>query len=100
MPSTRSSKTLGTGSRYGGGLHGGAGHSVSYGEIPAELLHRAIVAVTGAGDAITFGRTSDRGAYYIGILADGTLERFYLDRSEDAQDALQRISEAGEALIV
>ncbi len=100
MPSSRNSPKLKSGTRYGGGTHGGAGRTVSYGEIPGDLLHRVIIAVTGAGDAVTFGRTSERGAYYIGVLADGALERFYLDSCEAAQDALRDIAEAGEALIV
>ncbi len=100
MPASRNSPKLKSGSRYGGGSHGGVNHTVSYGEIPGDILHRVIIAVTGAGDAVTFGRTSERGAYYFGVLADGALERFYVDSAADAEKTLRGIAEAGEALIV
>lgn len=100
MPNSSKAARLATGHRYGSTGSGRIGRSVSYSDAAPELLQRAIVAVTTAGDAITFGRTSDGGAYYIGVLADGTLERWYLDASADLTDALEGISQAGEALIV
>ena len=87
------------GTRYGGGTRGGAGPPVSYGDADPALLHRVVCGVTNAGDAITFGRTSEGGAYYVGVLADGLLEKFYLDDRESLHDALLGIAEAGESLI-
>ncbi len=99
MSNTRGKQKPATGSRYGGGVRGVPLTSVSYGDIDPSLLHRTVCAVTNAGDAITFGKTSEGGAYYVGVLAEGQLEKFYLDSLEDAQDCLRSISEAGEALI-
>lgn len=100
MPSSRSNRGKATGSRYGGSAKGSPGKSVSYGDIAPEVLHRAVVAVTSAGDAITFGRTSEGGAYYVGVLSDGQLEKWYEDGVDSVQDALVDIALAGEALIV
>jgi hypothetical protein len=65
---------------------------VSYSSIEASILHDAIVTVTDEGDAITFGRTSEGGAYYVGILSEGVLEKFYLDSSENATECLQGVA--------
>lgn len=73
--------------------------SVSYSVFPPEVLQRCICAVTDAGDAITFGRTSEGGAYYVGVLSDGVLEKWYESGVDDMQNALVGIAEAGEALV-
>jgi hypothetical protein len=65
---------------------------VSYSEVDAGALLGALIAITDAGDAITFGRTSEGGAYYVGILAEGLLEKFYLGSCKDAEVALQRVA--------
>jgi hypothetical protein len=72
---------------------------VSYGGQDPVLLRRVIAAVTGAGDAITFGRTAEGGAFYVGVLASGELEKFYLPSDEELVAELESIAEAGEALI-
>jgi hypothetical protein len=65
------------------------GPSVSYSDCDPGVLHGCIAAVTDAGDAVTFGRTSEGGAYYVGILSDGLLEKFYLGTCESLQEALR-----------
>lgn len=100
MPNHRSSNANGRAHRYGGSTRGVPGPSVSYRDCPPELLHRAVTAVTGAGDAVTLGRTSEGGAYYVGVLADGQLEKFYLDSCEALEGCLQGLVDVGEALVV
>ncbi len=87
------------GHRYGGSVGGGKSRSVSYSDSDGDLLRRVVCAVTDAGDAITFGRTSERGAYYVGVLSSGLLERFYLDTPEALRECLEGIAQAGEALV-
>lgn len=100
VPSQSNRKAAPTrGHRYGGSAGGAIGRSVSWGDVEASVLHRAVVAVTGAGDALTFGRTSDGGGFYVGALADGQLERFYMGSVEDAVQQLAEIAAAGEALV-
>jgi len=89
-----------SGTRYGGGTRGAPHAGVSYSETDPQLLLRAVAAVTAAGDAITLGLTSDGGAYYVGCIADGLLEKFYLDSCDALEDRLRGIAEAGEALVV
>ena len=75
------------------------GPAVSYGACPPDALHRCITAVTDAGDAVTFGLTSEGGAYYMGVLSEGLLEKFYLDSLQALQEALRHVeSVAGGAI--
>lgn len=67
------------------------GASVSYSALDPKVLLSAVNAVTMAGDAITLGLTSEGGAYYVGILCDGTLERFYLDSLSALEECLRRV---------
>jgi hypothetical protein len=99
VPTNRPRSSTKPGSRYGGGIHGGPRPPVSYGVVDAALLHSAITAVTNAGDAVTLGRTSEGGAYYVGVLAEGQLEKFYLDSLDDLSACLQQLVEVGNALI-
>ena len=78
--------------KYGGYLHGGTRETLSYSAIDASLLHDALVTVTDQGDAVTFGLTSDGGAYYVGILSGGSLEKFYLDSSDNASECLRGVA--------
>lgn len=91
MPSPKSAKGAPSGTKYGGGSDGAPHPPVSYSEIDAGALLGALIAITDAGDAITFGRTSEGGAYYVGVLAEGLLEKFYLGSRKDAEDALRRM---------
>lgn len=74
--------------------------AVSYGPCPEALLHDCVVAITDAGDAVTFGRTSEGGAYYVGVLADGQLEKFYLADVDLLVECLQGLADIGHALVV
>jgi hypothetical protein len=100
VPDNRRGKKAGTGERrYGGGVHGVPHQPVSYRDADLDIVLRAICSVTDAGDAITFGKTSEGGAYYVGILADGVLEKFYLEDCDALEASLSSIAEHGEALI-
>lgn len=92
MPSLSRPAKHASGSKYGGSLRGAPGPAVSYSDLEAGILHAAIVTVTDNGDAITFGRTSEGGAYYVGILSEGTLEKFYLDSCHDAEERLRGVA--------
>jgi hypothetical protein len=92
VPNTRSAAKPGRGHKYGGALGGVPGAGVSYGGVDAATLHDAITTVVDNGDAITFGRTSEGGAYYVGILCEGTLEKFYLDSGQDLESTLVAIA--------
>ncbi len=85
--------------RYGGNAAGLPGPRVQYSEIDPKSLQRAVNAVSNAGDAITFGTTSEGGAYYVGVLSDGLLEKFYLGSVDELQECLESISLAGESLV-
>ena len=71
-------------------LNKGSGrHFATYADCDSKVLLDAVYAVTQVGDAITFGLTSDGGAFYVGILSSGDLTRFYLDSLERLEDTLQ-----------
>lgn len=89
MPSPKHAKGATGGTKYGGGAHGSPNKAVSYSEVDAGALLNAIIAVTNAGDAVTLGLTSEGGAYYVGVLAEGLLEKFYLDSHGDAEECLR-----------
>ena len=61
----------------------------TYAECDPKVLLDAVYAVTNFGDAITFGLTSDGGAFYVGVLSGGEVTRFYLDSLERLEDTLQ-----------
>lgn len=96
MPNKQRGNGNARGSKYGGLSHGRPGRSVSYSDADNASLQDAITAVTNAGDALTFGKTSDGGAYYVGVLADGLLERFYLDSVDALTDTLVGLIAAAE----
>lgn len=97
MPS-RSPRSAGKpGTKYGGGTSGRPLGPVRYSEVPAELLRHAVDAVTSDGDAVTLGRTSEGGAYYVGVLSDGLLEKFYADSPDELATVLERLIEVAES---
>jgi hypothetical protein len=100
VPDNRHSPKSGSQGRYGAVFSGVSSGSVSYSEVEPTLLSRCVQAVTNAGDAITFGRTSDGGAYYVGVLADGKVDKRYLDSGESLEDLLRSLAVAAEALVV
>lgn len=100
MSNRSPSRPASPGGRYGSHNQSRFGGGVSYSDADRDVLFRAVVAITGAGDAVTFGRTSDGGAYYVGTLSGGVLEKFYLDSPEALHNALSGLAETGEALII
>jgi hypothetical protein len=99
VPRTRRSHADGGGHRYGGTSAGVPGPAVSYRDADPQALQRTVSAVTSAGDAITFGRTSEGGAFYVGILSDGLLEKFYLGSPDELAECLESVAVAGESLV-
>jgi hypothetical protein len=99
VPRARNNATDVDDGRYGAVFSKPLGHGVSYSDVDPEVLFRCVNAVTLAGDAITFGRTSDGGAYYVGLLSGGVLHRSYLDSAGQLLARLRDISEAAEALV-
>lgn len=97
MPTPSNTAHKRGGTRYGGGVHGVPGKTVSWSMVEADTLRSSIAAVTEAGDAITFGLTSEGGAYYVGVLSEGLVERFYLDASPAAEECLRRLEAVAKA---
>lgn len=80
------------------GKNRGGGDVADYSALDAVLLKRAIDAVTGAGCAIRFGYTRDKGAYAVGILGDGEPYTEYLRPTEDADYFFNALSEDFESV--
>lgn len=68
--------------------------AVSWREVDAECLAAAVAAVTDAGHAITFGRTSDGGALSLTLLVAGTPHKTYPSSAAQAEDLLTRLVSA------
>lgn len=66
--------------------------AVSWREVDPENLSAAIAAVTEAGHAITFGRTSDGGALSLTLLVAGTPHKTYPTSAANAEDLLSRLA--------
>lgn len=66
--------------------------TVSWRECDAECLLAAIAAVTEAGHALTFGRTSDGGALSVTLLAGGTPHKLYPSTAAQAEDLMSRLA--------
>ena len=99
VSSNRSSARSPSASRYGGTTRGAPGRRVSYSTVDPALVHRVVALVCDAGDAVTFGTTSEGGAYYVGVLSDGQLDKSYLDSLEALQERLTEISDIARALV-
>lgn len=70
--------------------------TADYASANAQLLLRAVAAVTKTGGALRFGYTSDGGAFAIGVYGDGDPYTDYLKPSEDIDVYLQDIVDAWE----
>jgi hypothetical protein len=71
----------------------GAGTGVvAFRDVTSEQLVEAIRQVTDDGDAITFGRTSDNGAIYIGVLAGGAVFKSWASTAEELQRLLEELA--------
>jgi hypothetical protein len=69
------------------------GPAVDWRDVDRDVIARAIADVVAAGDAITFSRTRDGGAYSVTVLSDG-LRHFH--REHLAEDIEARLSEIAE----
>lgn len=69
------------------------GPAVDWGDVDGDIIARAVRSVVSAGDAITFSRTRDGGAYSVTVLADG-LRHFH--REHEASDIEARLVEITE----
>jgi hypothetical protein len=67
--------------------------ALSWGTADFDVIARAIEAVTAAGDALVFGRTTDGGALSLSVLSGGERYTEYASSVEDAEDALRRATE-------
>lgn len=94
MSNTRGGATRPPGPKYGGASNGVPREPLRWAAVNDEFVCLAIDAVVNDGDAITFGRTTDGGAYYVGCLSNGTLEKFYWNSSAVAENGLRELVKA------
>jgi hypothetical protein len=62
-----------------------------WGNATAELVLKAIEAITRDGGAIRFGYTRDGGAYAVGLYENGNTDTEYLKPSDDIDEYLKGI---------
>lgn len=84
----------GSGGRYGSIGRKPNAEPVSWGKVPGPAIKDAIGFVTQAGDAITFGRTSDGGALSVTVLSREARYKFYASTVAEAEEMLMGIIEA------
>ena len=68
-------------------------HTADWAEITNQVIRDAVCAVTAAGGAIMFGRTSDKGAYSITVLDGDERIREWPHTVEECESALRWICE-------
>jgi hypothetical protein len=81
-------KAAGAPAKYAGFGVGSANAAVSVGDVDAELLRDTVAAVTGDGDAIMFGRTTDGGALSVSVYSGGRRAVVYFTDVGSLQNAL------------
>lgn len=98
MPSSRKKSPVP--GRRGYGANGGDGGdtSVRYGNTDAELLRECIDAVSVAGDAILFARTTDGGAYVVRVLSDAGNGVWYPPTGEALEGVLSKVIDVAKGL--
>lgn len=64
---------------------------ISFGAIDGELLASTVQLLTDDGDAVTFGITSDGGAYMVAVLSNGKVSKSYFDSSESLEMRLRSL---------
>jgi len=74
------------------GKHGRERCSIS--EVGLELLADCIHSVARAGDLLSFGKTSDGGAWVLSVYSNGKRYPEYASSSEELEEVLRRITEA------
>lgn len=81
--------------KYAAALHRETRKSpVRWSDVDGPSIKAAVHAVTAAGDAITFGRTTDGGALSVTVLSGPDRLKDYANDAEQAADLLVRIMEA------
>jgi hypothetical protein len=83
------------GNRYSGAI-GRASKGFDWGSVDSSALHRAVVAVATADDAVMFARTSDGGAGLIRIISGGDGDSVYCKTAEEANELLNAITAQAE----
>lgn len=70
------------------------GHEhLAWSQVDNEVVTDAIHLLTGNGDAVTFGVTSDGGALMVSLLTGGKVLKSYFHRPEDAEQRLRGVRE-------
>jgi hypothetical protein len=87
------------GNRYSGAI-GRASKGFDWGRVDGSTLHRAVVAVAAADDAIMFARTSDGGAGLIRLISGGDGDSVYCKTPEEANEILNTISAQAEEFLL
>jgi hypothetical protein len=85
---TKTGRAPAPSTRYGGRAGRGGSVAVSWGEINGAILQDCITALTGCGDAVLFGRTSDGGAYMVRFLSGGSSDVEYPRDRVECEDVL------------
>lgn len=80
-------------SRYGLSQHSGSGDVVTWELIDPQAIWGAIAAVTAAGDALMFSRTTDGGAYSITVMSGGKADKIWPKTTEEVHAVLTLLME-------
>lgn len=98
MPSQRKRTPVPGRRGYGANGQDGVDSTVRYGSADAELLRECIDAVSVAGDAVLFARTTDSGAYVVRVLSDAGNGVWYPPSNEALSGVLVKIIEVAKGL--
>jgi hypothetical protein len=71
----------------------GRGGSVSYSNIDADLLRRAVANCTAGGAGIVLSLTQDQGAYSVRVLDNGQVHKWYPADEDELRGLLDDLSE-------
>lgn len=80
--------------KYGAASVSSSNSSISWAAVSGALCHDAICAVTEAGDAILFAKTSDGGALSLRVLCDGLVEKWWPSGVVEAESVLEGIKDS------
>ena len=67
--------------------------SCDYSEVPSDVLHRLLCAITARGCAVQFGYTRDGGAFAVRIVGDGEPYTEFIKPTEDVPAAITSLAE-------
>lgn len=74
-----------------------AGNTIGWDEVDAVTVARLVAAITNAGDAVMFGRTSDGGALVLNIMSGSDRVKEYYSDPEQALSAIMELAALAEA---